>query len=628
MFFLVVLRNNTEFDRIFYEKNTETLTKSQIISVDTLILLKIETIDKARSFNCEVTKSCLRGKCSIYPGVNEHRSPVRLGDFQTPTFRSKKLTKIKIIEAMEIIDVITPFTTIIQGSDYDFAFMSDGNDTLYYDQVPFSQQTQLDRSPGTDVIILGGGNDLAKNIEPDSRIYFGNAGNDTIWGGSGGDTLSGGRDTDSISGSSGDDLIFGNLGEDELLGGRGNDTILGGQDSDVIDGGVGSDLLLGDLGNDRLVANENDTLLGGAGADIFEISDSSLSAALVSDFEVGQDRIDLGSVPVDDITVGLAVLGFIGEPDIPVIQIERISTEQSLAFVVRYDAAINVETVSQSLDFSSDNGGGGTGQSQVNLGTLGSNAPISRSGTVSPTKPEFEDIYTFSLSQTQQVSLSANGFTQDVDLELYQDTNNNGRLDVGTDTYLNFSNNGGTSGESISQSLNSGNYLARVFLYQGQDSESPYTLTLSATGSSGGGSSGNYSSEEFEQRVLDLVNQERGNVGLQPLSFESRLAQAAETHSQNMALQDFYSHTGADGSDFTDRMEAAGFQFQGRSAENIAAGQTTPEAVMEGWMNSTQGHREAILNPEFTQLGVGHYFLENDTGNVNHNHYWTQVFSA
>lgn len=132
---------------------------------------------------------------------------------------------------------------------------------------------------------------------------------------------------------------------------------------------------------------------------------------------------------------------------------------------------------------------------------------------------------------------------------------------------------------------------------------------------------------EFEQRVLDLVNQERANVGLQPLSFEPHLLEAAETHSQNMALQDFYSHTGADGSDFTDRMEAAGFQFQGRSAENIAAGHTTPESVVEGWMNSTQGHREAILNPDFTQIGVGHYFLENDTGNVNWNHYWTQVFS-
>jgi len=131
---------------------------------------------------------------------------------------------------------------------------------------------------------------------------------------------------------------------------------------------------------------------------------------------------------------------------------------------------------------------------------------------------------------------------------------------------------------------------------------------------------------DFEQQVLDLVNQERANAGLQPLTFEPLLAQAAETHSENMAFQDFFSHTGADGSTFSDRIQATGFQVQGRSAENIAVGYTTPEAVVEGWMNSP-GHRENILTPEFTQLGVGYYFLENDTGNENWNHYWTQVFA-
>jgi uncharacterized protein YkwD len=136
-----------------------------------------------------------------------------------------------------------------------------------------------------------------------------------------------------------------------------------------------------------------------------------------------------------------------------------------------------------------------------------------------------------------------------------------------------------------------------------------------------------YSSEEFEQRVIELVNQERANAGLQPVSFEPRLAQAAETHSQNMAFQDFFSHTGADGSEFSDRMEAAGFEPRGLRAENITVSHTTPEAAVEFWMNSPR-HRANILNSEFTQLGVGHYFLENDTGNVNYNHYWTQVFSV
>ncbi|TVU51997.1 MAG: hypothetical protein EA414_19910 [Arthrospira sp. PLM2.Bin9] len=138
---------------------------------------------------------------------------------------------------------------------------------------------------------------------------------------------------------------------------------------------------------------------------------------------------------------------------------------------------------------------------------------------------------------------------------------------------------------------------------------------------------GDGSNPSFEQEVLELVNQERANFGLQPLVEEPLLTQAARTHSTNMALQDFYSHTGADGSEFTDRILATGFSITGASAENIYASPRTPQAAVDGWMKSP-GHRENILNPDFTQIGVGHYFLENDTGNVNWNHYWTQKFHA
>lgn len=44
-------------------------------------------------------------------------------------------------------------------------------------------------------------------------------------------------------------------------------------------------------------------------------------------------------------------------------------------------------------------------------------------------------------------------------------------------------------------------------------------------------------------------------------------------------------------------------------------------------MNSP-GHRTNILNPEYQEIGVGYYFLANDTGSVNYKHYWTQVFAT
>ncbi len=130
----------------------------------------------------------------------------------------------------------------------------------------------------------------------------------------------------------------------------------------------------------------------------------------------------------------------------------------------------------------------------------------------------------------------------------------------------------------------------------------------------------------FEERVVELTNQFRAENGLAPLTLNTQLTNAAETHSKNMASQDFFSHTGLDGSQPSDRAQSAGYssQFVG---ENIGAGYTSPEKAVEGWKKSP-GHRANMLKPEYTEIGVGYFYLENDTGSINRNHYWTQVFGA
>ena len=133
-------------------------------------------------------------------------------------------------------------------------------------------------------------------------------------------------------------------------------------------------------------------------------------------------------------------------------------------------------------------------------------------------------------------------------------------------------------------------------------------------------------SNSFEQRVFELTNQERLNAGLLALTYNYQLEVAAESHSQDMALQDYFDHNGLDGSSPFDRIEATGYNYSW-AAENIAAGQTTPEQVVNGWMNSP-GHRANILNTNLTEIGVGYYYLGNDTGNENFNHYWTQNFGT
>ena len=123
------------------------------------------------------------------------------------------------------------------------------------------------------------------------------------------------------------------------------------------------------------------------------------------------------------------------------------------------------------------------------------------------------------------------------------------------------------------------------------------------------------------KRILDLTNIERAKVGLPPLTFNSKLTAAAQKHSRNMAMQDFFDHR-----QMVERVRAEGYQYS-RVGENISAGNSTPESAMQGWMNSP-GHRANILNSQFRELGVGYYFLPNDGGSVEYKHYWTQVFGT
>ncbi|WP_072013801.1 CAP domain-containing protein [Myxosarcina sp. GI1] len=131
---------------------------------------------------------------------------------------------------------------------------------------------------------------------------------------------------------------------------------------------------------------------------------------------------------------------------------------------------------------------------------------------------------------------------------------------------------------------------------------------------------------ELINQVLKLTNAERTKAGLEPLKLNSQLVDAAQDHSNDMAEDDFFSHTGIDGSSVGDRALDSGYKYS-TVGENIAAGQRTAAEVVSGWMNSP-GHRANILNPNYQELGVGYRYLANDTGKVNYKHYWTQVFGT
>ncbi len=121
----------------------------------------------------------------------------------------------------------------------------------------------------------------------------------------------------------------------------------------------------------------------------------------------------------------------------------------------------------------------------------------------------------------------------------------------------------------------------------------------------------------YAQQVLDLVNAERAKVGLNALTYDSQLELAANTRA--VEIRTSFSHTRPNGTSCFTTLDEIGYRY-GYAGENIAYGQSTPEEVVNAWMNS-QGHRENILNANYTHLGVGVY--ENGA-----TIYWAQMFAS
>ncbi|WP_052852035.1 CAP domain-containing protein [Streptomyces avicenniae] len=118
------------------------------------------------------------------------------------------------------------------------------------------------------------------------------------------------------------------------------------------------------------------------------------------------------------------------------------------------------------------------------------------------------------------------------------------------------------------------------------------------------------------EAVLSRVNAERAAVGCVPVTLDPAMNALAAAYSQDMAVRGFFDHTDPEGRTPWDRAAAAGIESMG--GENIARGQQDATAVMDAWMGS-DGHRQNILNCDFTTMGVGVYFGDGGP-------WWTQVF--
>lgn len=128
-------------------------------------------------------------------------------------------------------------------------------------------------------------------------------------------------------------------------------------------------------------------------------------------------------------------------------------------------------------------------------------------------------------------------------------------------------------------------------------------------------SSTDYEVSAYEKEVLRLVNIQRAEAGLAPLTLHVELSKVARIKSQDMKDNNYFNHTSPVYGTPFQMMNQFGITFTA-AAENIAICYPTPEAVVNGWMNST-GHRRNILNANYTHIGIGHVASGN---------YWTQMF--
>ncbi len=116
--------------------------------------------------------------------------------------------------------------------------------------------------------------------------------------------------------------------------------------------------------------------------------------------------------------------------------------------------------------------------------------------------------------------------------------------------------------------------------------------------------------------VYKITNNYRSLVGVSSLTLDSSLVEAASIRAKE--LSDSFSHTRPNGSSCFTVLSELGISY-GTAGENIAAGYSSSQSVMEGWRSSS-GHYQNIISSKFKKIGIG-------VNIINNQYYWVQIFS-
>ncbi len=118
--------------------------------------------------------------------------------------------------------------------------------------------------------------------------------------------------------------------------------------------------------------------------------------------------------------------------------------------------------------------------------------------------------------------------------------------------------------------------------------------------------------DEVEKGIFRLTNEVRRKKGLPVLTNEKLLTKVARKHSEDMLMRKYFSHVSPDGKSPQDRvikdypypLQASGENIWGASGSEPLETELLARIIVDTWMSSP-GHRENILRPEYTDLGVG-----------------------
>lgn len=127
------------------------------------------------------------------------------------------------------------------------------------------------------------------------------------------------------------------------------------------------------------------------------------------------------------------------------------------------------------------------------------------------------------------------------------------------------------------------------------------------------GEPGSEDIHEYVFAVVDLVNEERAKENLAPLTLNKAATEAAQVRAEE--AKESFSHTRPNGTKCFTALTEAEVSYMA-AGENLAGCIKTPEKVVDAWMNSP-GHRKNIMNPQYSQIGVGY---------VSSGNYWSQLF--